>query len=109
MLTSSGIRIQNPDKKEYTWTIFSKRFIPVKDRQEARLDMVFMSTTVLAYVEKFEHKKLIESTENMKIDHKACIITIDYLNFKPGKGNFRVPQSTIEKEDYADIMVTSMR
>ena len=45
----------------------------------------------------------------MKIDHKAYIITIDYLNFKPGKGNFRVPQSIIEKEDYADIMVTSMR
>ena len=70
--------------------------------------MVFLSTMVLAFVKDFQHKK-IESTDNIKIDHKAFIITIDYLNCKPGKGNFRVPQSIIKLDDYAEVMLTSIR
>ena len=99
----------NATKKEYTWTKFSQRYKPVKQRQEARLDLAFITPSLLAYVKKFEHKKLIKSTKNNSIDHKALIITIDYLNFKPGPGVFRVPKKIIDRLDYGKTVVTSMR
>ena len=71
--------------------------------------MAFLSPTLLPYVEKFEHKKLIHSTEHCRIDHKALILTIDYLNFKPGKGVFRVPQKIIERLDYGAAMISIIR
>ena len=71
--------------------------------------MAFVSPTVLAYVEKFEQKRLIQSTENCKIDHKALILTIDYLNFKPGPGVFRVPQKVIKRLDYGKAMINTIR
>ena len=80
----------------------------MKQRQEATLDLAFIIPSLLAYVEKFEHKKLIQSTKNNSIDHKALIITIDYLHFKPGPGVFRVPKTIIDRLDYGKTMVTSI-
>ena len=71
--------------------------------------MAFLSPPLLPYVEHFEHKKLIHSTESCRIDHRAILLTIDYLNFKPGKGDFRVPQNIIENLDYGKDMVTTIR
>ena len=39
----------NATKKEYTWTKFSKKYVTVKQRLESRLDMAFISTSLLTY------------------------------------------------------------
>ena len=86
---TDAFRHLNQEKKMYTWT---KKGGP----QRARLDMFLTSNSLKPYITNFTKYPAYKS------DHNPIILTIDYSNFKRGKGFWKHNSLLLKDAEYVN-------
>ena len=87
----------NDNKKDFTWTNNANK------SQRGRLDMAVVSNTMLPFITQFK------SVPKLKSDHKPLLLSIDFTNFKRGRGYWKFNNSLLNNPEYVNIVKKSLR
>jgi len=90
-------RIKHPERREYTWQS-SKHHT-----QRGRLDFYLISKDVAALVKKCSIK------EGYKSDHKLVCLELDKLEWKRGKGFWKLNVDLLSDKNYVDIIKKTIK
>ena len=93
-------RVLHPETKAFTWSHGSKSSC---NNAARRLDYIFVGESLAPYIKSCCIKNFGFS------DHKAVILTLEFANFKTGKGLYKLNSSLLQDENYIKIIIDEIK